>query len=353
MPVNPTGSAVSPNTERHGIIAAGSWTVDRIKLVDVWPQEEHLATIVGTDRQGGGSAHNLGVDIRKLDPGIPVEAIGLAGTDADGMFITEIATQAGIDTTQLHQRNDVESSFTDVITVSSTGRRTFFHNPGSNDLLTPDHFDFSKCNGRILHLGLLGLHATMDSPWQQDANGWVSVLKTAHQVGIKTNLELVSIAADRIRQLALPCIPYLDTLIVNEFELGAVANTNICNQDGTINQQRCIEAAQSLFSFSAHQQGRLQLIVVHSPTTAIAVTCNTDIICRDSFKVDGSDIISSVGAGDAFAAGMLYGIHEGWQIDASLELAHAAAAASLRSPTTVGSVESVQCVLELARGVVA
>lgn len=335
--------------KRHGIIAAGSWTVDRIKLVDVWPQEEHLATIVGTDRQGGGSGHNLGVDIRKLDPSIAVEAIGLSGTDADGTFIKHIATQAGIDTTQLHQCNDAETSFTDVITVSSTGRRTFFHYPGTNDLLTPEHFDFSNCKGRILHLGLLGVHATMDAAWQQDPNGWVSVLKAAHRAGINTNLELVSIAADRIRQLALPCIPYLDTLIVNEFELGAVADTNICNQDGTINQQRYIQAAQSLFSLSAQHKGSLQLIVVHSPTTAIAVTPDSNITRLDSFMVESSNIVSSVGAGDAFAAGMLYGIHEGWQIEASLELAHATAAASLRSPTTVGSVESVQVVLDLAR----
>ena len=346
-----TNSSTTPTPNgRRGIIAAGSWTVDRIKLVDIWPHEEHLSTIVGTDKQGGGSGHNLGVDIRKLDTEIPVEAIGLTGADEDGIFITDIAKQAGMNTTQLHQSGDAATSFTEVISVSSSGRRTFFHYPGTNDLLTPDHFNFSNCHGRILHLGLLGVHATMDSPWQDDANGWVSVLKAAHGAGIKTNLELVSIAENRIRQLALPCIPQLDTLIVNEYELGAVANTNICNSDGTINKQRCTEAARSLFDFSAHNKGRLELIVVHSPTTAIAVTCNTDVFCRDSFTMNKNDIVSSVGAGDAFAAGMLYGIHQDWQIEDSLELAHAAAAASLRSPTTVGSVESVQGVLSFARG---
>jgi len=37
------------------------------------------------------------------------------------------------------------------------------------------------------------------------------------------------------------------------------------------------------------------------------------------------------GADDAFAAGMLSGIHEGWSVEQSLRLAHATAAASLRS----------------------
>ena len=66
-------------TKRRGFICGGSWAVDRIKLVDQWPDQETLALITATDQQGGGSAHNFGVDIRKLDPTMPVDAIGLLG----------------------------------------------------------------------------------------------------------------------------------------------------------------------------------------------------------------------------------------------------------------------------------
>ncbi|MEM7256039.1 MAG: carbohydrate kinase family protein, partial [Pseudomonadota bacterium] len=74
---------------RHGIIAGCSWTVDRIKIIESWPQQEHLAQIVSTDQQGGGCGHNLAVDMRKLDSALPVEAIGLVGTDADGRFLQQ------------------------------------------------------------------------------------------------------------------------------------------------------------------------------------------------------------------------------------------------------------------------
>jgi len=30
--------------------------------------------------------------------------------------------------------------------------------------------------------------------------------------------------------------------------------------------------------------------------------------------------VSTLGAGDAFCAGMLYGIHQGWELEASLRL---------------------------------
>ena len=61
-----------------------------------------------------------------------------------------------------------------------------------------------------------------------------------------------------------------------------------------------------------------------------------------------SEIAGANGAGDAFAAGMLYGIHEGWTAADSISLAHASAATSLRSIATTGSVASWQECLKLA-----
>jgi len=43
--------------------------------------------------QGGGSAHNLGMDIRKLDSAMPVAAIGLLGQDTDGDYLHNLAAR--------------------------------------------------------------------------------------------------------------------------------------------------------------------------------------------------------------------------------------------------------------------
>lgn len=335
------------NTDRRGIISACTWALDRIKIIDVWPEEEHLAQITATDQQGGGCGYNLGVDIRKLDSSIPVEAIGLAGNDADGNFLLDQAASVGIDITQFRQIEGVQTSFTDVFTVGNTGRRTFFHHTGSNDHINPDHFDLEKCKGRILHLGLLGVHAQMDSPWKSDANGWVTVIKNAHRLGIHSNMELVSIAKERIREIAIPCIPYISSLIANEYELSALAECELCVQDNQIDEALFVKAASKLYELN--NDGPLKLVVAHCPAVAFAMTKNGSVYTRRSFSVDPTHIKSAVGAGDAFAAGMLYSMHENRDIDSALELAHATAAASLRSATTVGAVESIEKCLEFAK----
>lgn len=332
------------SADRHGIISAGTWALDRIKLVDAWPQEEHLAKILSTDMQGGGSGHNLAVDIRKLDSNLPVETIGLLGADSDGDFLINNAKEAGIDVTQLQQIDSDRTSFTDVISDKQTGKRTFFHYTGTNDLLSPAHFNFDISHGKILHLGLLGVHKTMDSAWRDFDNGWQAVLATAKSSGIVTNLELVSISEEQIQALALPCLPYLDSLIINEYELSALSGINLTDSSGEISSDDCVTAATSLFD-----KGSMSLVVVHYPKSAIAVTSSGQVIIKPSFNVHTSWIRSSVGAGDAFAAGMLYGIHEEWSLENSLELGHACAAASLRATTTVGSVESVAECLKFAR----
>ena len=328
--------------QRHGFVCGGSWALDRIKIVDQWPAEETLARITGTDRQGGGSAHNLGVDIRRLDPAMPVDAIGLLGADPDGDFLFERATEAGLDTTQLHRTGDAATSYTDVMTVAGTGRRTFFHHPGTSDLLTPDHFDFTSTARRILHLGLLGIHRRMDERWGGDANGWVAVLKRAQAAGLETNLELVSIESDRIRHVALPCLAHVDTLIVNDHEIGSLAAVPTV-VDGRADPNRCRDAALAVLGL-----GPMRLVAVHYPEGAVCVTRDGDLFESPSVTVPAEEVAGTVGAGDAFAAGMLYALHENWPVPNALQLAHATAAMSLRSPTTVGSVTDVVTCLAAA-----
>nr|MBX2880616.1 carbohydrate kinase family protein [Granulosicoccus sp.] len=325
-------------TSRRGIIAAGCWTLDRIKLIDSWPGEEGLSRINETDRQGGGSGHNLGVDIRRLDSDMPVFGIGLLGEDADGDFLLSRAESAGIDTQQLARTSQAETSYTDVMSVIETGKRTFFHHAGANDLLTPDHFNFHDSSAKMLHLGLLGVHKRLDERWQDDTNGWVSILKNAKSAGLKTNVELVSIDPRRIRELCTPCLPYLDYLIVNDYEMGALADIQTI-KDGDTDEAQCIAAAQEVL-----QRGAMSLVCVHYPGGAACVTeQGTQTV--PAFAVDPAHIRGTAGAGDAFAAGLLYGIHEEWSVRNAMLLAHAVAASSLRSATTVGSVESVDASL--------
>ena len=55
-----------------------------------------------------------------------------------------------------------------------------------------------------------------------------------------------------------------------------------------------------------------------------------------SVDIPKSEIKGSVGAGDAFCAGCLYAIHEGYSLPDMLDFANASARFNLKSPTSTG-----------------
>lgn len=331
---------------KSGILCAGCWTLDQIRVIDHWPTEESLALTLRTDKQGGGSAHNVSIDLKKMDASLPVFAAGLLGEDAAGDFLAEQAVQFGVDTTQLKRIADTTTSFTDVMSVESTGKRTFFHHTGANDLITPDHIDVEHSAAKILHLGLLGVHKKLDAPWMQEANGWVEILKRAKSAGLHTNIEMVSIDPDINRRLALPCLDFLNSLIINDYEAGCLSRIDTI-ENGVANADACMAAADHLLNV-----GAMDFVIVHFPGGAAAVNRSGDSLLVPSIDVKPDAIKGSVGAGDAFTAGILYGVHNEYPFEQCILLGHAIAAASLRSETTVGSVGSVDECLKFARVVI-
>jgi sugar/nucleoside kinase (ribokinase family) len=327
---------------RSGVVCAGALTVDIIKRIDHWPEPESLAEILGEEREGGASTFNMAVDLRKLGATFPVSVMGLAGQDPGCDFLLDACRSYSIDTSRVVRTAAAPTSYTEVMSDAATGRRTFFYCPGANALLAPEHFDFAACNARIAHVGMPGIHASMDGPHGGDANGWVTVLKRARAAGLMTNVELVSIAPDRIAAVSRPFLPYLDFLIVNDAEIGALAGVE------TVREGRTDVAAVRRSAQSVMDAGSLSLVVAHFPLGCVAVTRDGQVVAKPSVNAPPSEVRGTNGAGDAFAAGILYGLMEGWGLQDMLTLAHASAAASLRALSTVGSVDHWKDVLALA-----
>ena len=328
---------------RKGILSGGTWCVDYNKLLDQWPAENGRADIQSIEISGGGSGCNLAIDIKRLDPQMPVATIGLVGDDAGGRILFAEADAHGIDRTQFIAAADAETDFTDAFASQATGRRTHISYFNSSHRLTPDHFDFSRATHRFFHLGLPGIHRLMDGPWKGEANGWVATLKQARAAGFATNMELASIERDRLAALLRPCLAHLDFLIVNDHEIGGIAGLETV-RDGKTDVAACKAAAAA-----ALKLGVGRLVAVHFPGGAIVASRDGATLAMPSVKIPAAAIAGANGAGDAFAAGFLYGLHENWSLDEALRLAHAAAAASLRRITTYGGVESWPNCLALAK----
>ncbi len=320
---------------RRGVATAGTWCVDFNKSIADWPAEDTTNEVLAMDRQGGGSACNMAIDLKRLDPAFPVETMGVVGDDDNARFLFAQCDAFGVERKGLVGLPGGATMSVDAFNVISTGRRTHFYHQGVAALMNPEHFDFSHSRARFLHLGLPGAHVRMDAPWREDANGWVTTLRAARRCGLVTNLELMSIARAKVAALARPCLPHLDMLIVNDFEIGALTDIETRDANGANPKAvaRAVDAALSL--------GAMGLVAAHFPEGAIAATREGGRYALGSVAAPGDAIVGVNGAGDAFAAGLLYGLHEGWPIEQGLRLGHACAAASMRAVSTTGGVAPV------------
>src|SRR5208337_3116813 len=217
---------------RRGVLSAGTFCVDFNKSIARWPSEDTANEVLEVVRQGGGSGFNMAMDVKRLDPDFPVEAMGVVGDDDLGRFLFGECDAHGVERARLQALPGGATMSVDAFNVRDTGRRTHFYHQGVAATMTPDHFDFTATGARILHLGLPGAHQAMDRPWRGEANGWAAVLRKARLAGLRTNLELMTIPASRLAELGRPCLPHLDFLIVNDFEIGALAGRETRCVDG-------------------------------------------------------------------------------------------------------------------------
>ena len=123
------------------IAFCGSLIVDEIKMISSWPEKGMLVPISSVSRAVGGSVCNSGIDLKTLDQSVDVKAFGKVGADDKGDFVVKTLSEHGLDVSGIARTKDVPTSFTDVMTVASTGERTFFNMHGADSALTPDDID--------------------------------------------------------------------------------------------------------------------------------------------------------------------------------------------------------------------
>ena len=152
-----------PKTSRQGVLAVGNFIVDYVKVIDAYPAQDMLASILSESRSNGGGPYNVLRDLAAMKVEFPLAACGLVGNDPNGQWIKRDCQNHRIDVSLLHLSQDYPTSYTDAMTVQSTGRRTFFHCRGANAYFDVKHCSFSKTNARILHLGYLMLLDRLDS----------------------------------------------------------------------------------------------------------------------------------------------------------------------------------------------
>jgi len=333
-----------PELSRSGIMAGGNWIIDQVKRIDVYPQPEQLANIHDQSQGTGGAPYNVLIDLARLGVRFPLYGAGLVGKDPLGKQILDHCKKNRIDSRYLRPISVAATSYTDVMSEMVRGRRTFFHYRGANAFWTGEDLDFKKCKARIFHLGYLLLLDAMDAKDQQFGTKAARLLANAQGAGIKTSVDVVSEESDRFAKIVTPALRFVDYCILNEIEAGKTTGFKIRQTDGSLDSVAVKHAAGALL-----QHGVKELVVIHFPEGGFARTRKGNDYWQSSLNLPRKFIAGTAGAGDAFCAGVLLGLHEGWELQRCLLTGVCVAASSLSSPTCTGGVGSLATALALAK----
>ena len=313
---------------KNGIAIAGSILVDNINEISAYPQAGELTKIKSVQKSVGGCVPNVAIDLKRLCPDLTVKAVGKVGDDENGMYVKDVLSMNGVDVENVSMCAD-KTSFTEVMSVSG-GQRTFFTYAGASADFGVNDVPMSALNVKMLHLGYFLLLDKIDN-----GDGEL-LLKKAKEQGVKTSIDLVSENSDRY-SLVLPCLKYVDNLIINEVEAGALTGIEP-------KKENLIAIARKLKEY-----GVTERVIIHTPEVGVCVS-EKGVECVPSYALPDNFIVGTTGAGDAFCAGALFGIYQNKTDKEILEFASAVAVAALSSADATSGLREEKEIQELCKG---
>lgn len=311
-----------------GIVCAGHWVLDYIKFIDDWPNRSEICTILSEHVSNGGAPFNIIVDLANLQTQIPTVGVGCIGDDEIGKKILEISKEKNLTTEFLHILKDQKTSYTDVMTIKSIGERTMFHYHGANDLFSLEHIPIESLkNNKLFYLGHLLVMKALEEKDSEFGFKARRLLYEVKQAGMETVLDIATEKdLTRYEKIVIPCLEYVDHLIIDELEAQKLSKTMIYDDKKNIVMDNLKKAAHFLLDSGVNKN-----VIIHMPKGSFWATKNDEDLWQESFHVPQKLIVSSCGAGDAFCAGAMVGIHENWNRKDTLTLANKMAALSITS----------------------
>lgn len=311
--------------EPIGIAVGGNMVLDYYKELDVYPAHSTLATINKISRETGGLVCNCAQALSKLDPSIPITAIGRVGDDEAGVFIRQrLARFDNIDLSQVGVSGS--TSFTDAMIDLTNKTRTYFQYRGANAQLCLSDFKLETLAVKILHVGYILLLDSFDVVDETYGTLMARLLHNAQQLGIKTSIDVVSESSDRFRHYVPAALKYTDYAIINEYEASQSTGIPVRDAEGTFLVEQALKICRNLFDL-----GVSTWAIIHSREGAVGMAADGTTAVWPALDIPHEQIISTVGAGDAFVSGCLHQAYYGHTLTDAIRVGIAAASTSLTS----------------------
>jgi sugar/nucleoside kinase (ribokinase family) len=253
--------------------------------------------LVATDDflvQPGGCAANSAIALRRL--GVSVAVCGRVGDDPFGDFLEADLAARGIDTSLVARTVGYPTSKTVIIPVVGRDRR-FIHTFGANAAVTAG--DIASTPLEAARVVYVGGYLVLPSLRQEELaerfghareHGTAIVLDVVVPVGQEPSL-------DDVRDL----LPLVDYFVPNEDEARVLTG----EADPLRQAERILECGAHTVMIKMGERGVLVRTVA------------------ETFKLPAPpvEVVEPSGAGDAFAAGLILGILEGWSLERQVRFA--------------------------------
>lgn len=314
-----------------GIVCAGNWIVDIVHVIDRWPDKSELVTISREVEGIGGGAANVLLALDAFGVDVPLFAMGLVGADQHGATCRAALAGSRADLRWLDSTDRAMTAHTHVMTIPGDSR-TFFYHPGCNDLLSEADLAVeaaAKAGAGLFYLGYLNLLGALDA-LDKGQTGAGRVLARARAAGMVTCVDLVSKAGPDFAAVVAASLPQIDYLFLNEVEAALATGIAI---SGPSDRAGIEKAALALLGAGVNAA-----VIIHTPALGLWAG-QTGVVTRQ--PEPAAVIVNPLGAGDAFCAGVIWGIHQGWTAERALGLGHRAAAECLKGETATGTIPAL------------
>ena len=291
-------------------ISFGELLVDMVSPADATLGEAHSFL-----KAPGGAPANVAVGLARL--GVPSAFVGQVGDDPFGAWLRDVVAQEGVDVSHLLSSREARTTIAFVATRRD-GKKDicFYRNPGADALLCPEDLNDSLFDSaRLFHCGSVSLslspcrEAQLLAAHQAKKRGLLVSFDPNWRPSLWNNFDLA-------RQLIWKMMPLCDVVKVADEEWEFVTETT--------------DFAEGAAKIRAKGP---KLVVVTRGAEGAYFDCEYGRGDVPGFKADAID---TLGAGDAFVAGLLSRILQFDSLDDALN--EAALRESLRFANACGAI---------------
>jgi ribokinase len=271
------------------IVGLGALNIDHIKMVERI-LEDGEAVALETKSAPGGSAANTIYALAKL--GVSAGFCGAVGDDDYGRTLLQDFQKVGVDTTNIRVKRETRTG-TVLCLSDKRGRRSLYVMPSANSLLTRDDLDLAYINGA----GMLHLSSFADDRQFQVMLELVTKLDSS----VKLSFAPGALYAVKGLKALAPILKRTYILFLNEDEIRQLTGEDVSGGAESCLRQGCQKVVVTLGT-----GGKLK----NKAAVGYIKDAKGEYIV-EPLSPDMGAGVDATGAGDAFAAGFLYGVLKG------------------------------------------